>query len=157
MREHVKIKESLRIVVKDSKTGKIIRDEMYYPCNSVWDKFLCMLRLKKCCSTMTTKGREWVARLLGNEGTQAPIDRIGAYDGSTWTWKTITKSITTTDTTNDTLVVSNENDHWGSGSYTKIGCKNSSLTDADRHNEITVNVKISSGQEWWAEIRFDID
>ena len=78
------------------------------------------------------------------------IDRLGAYSG-TWTWKTVTGVYSAT----GIITFSNQSDPWGNGAWTLVGCKNSALSDVNRHNSINVNVTISGGSlQWWVEVQF---
>ena len=150
MEENVKIKESLRIVIRDKKSGEIIRDESYEVKVPFLKRLLYKLLGKKSHATLTSYGKEMVARLYGNVGTAYHINQIGAKRDTTWDYKSSSNSYEAT----GKLKVSNSSDPWDvAGTYTEIRCRNSSDT-GNYHNSISINVTIASGQEWWAEVVF---
>lgn len=151
MKEKINIKEQLTIIVRDSKTKKIIKKQVIPIQTPGFFKrilFKIFPFLKKP-GTITDFGKEQAARLYGNVGTTYSINEIGGYRDTTWDYKTSNNVYVAT----GKLKCDNEANPWTTaGSYTKVGCRNSG--NANRHNEITVSVSISSGQEWWCEIQF---
>ena len=150
LKERIKVSESIRIVVRDKATGKILRDETYEVKVPRLKRLLFRLLGKRAHGTVTSYGKEMAARLYGNVGTAYHINQIGAKRDTTWDYKTSSNSYEAV----GKLKVSNSSDPWDvAGTYTEIRCRNSGDT-GNYHNSISINVTIASGQEWWAEVVF---
>jgi len=148
MRESLKIKESLRIVVVDKETGRIVRDERIDVKVPLWKQFLCKIVGKECHASLTDWGKEQIAKLLGGIGAYS-INQIGTDTGG---WKSASTSYIAT----GTLRVSNSLNPWTTaGQYTWIKCRNSGDT-VNVHNSISIDITISSGQQWWADVDFQV-
>jgi len=145
MIEKTKVTEAIRIVVRDKKTGKIIRDEF----NEIKPKrsFLDWVLGRESHATVLAKGWENIVRLLGNVGTGYYIDQIYCNIGNTMS---TSNSVVVGDDSGATLIVSNSQSPWSTaGQYLWVKTTNS--TSGDVFNSIKVDVQISSDQEWWVE------
>ena len=148
MKEQVHVQEQIRIVVRDKKTGKILRDEFLIikPKRS----FLDWILGRKQHATVLAKGWENIVRLLGNVGTGYYINQLFCNIGNT---VTSNNSVIVGSNSGATLIVSNSQNPWDTpGHYTWVKTRNSSSGDV--FNSISVDVQISSGQEWWVEERW---
>ena len=148
MKEQVHVQEQIRIVVRDKKTGKILRDEFLIikPKRS----FLDWILGRKQHATVLAKGWENIVRLLGNVGTGYYINQLFCNIGNT---VTSNNSVIVGSNSGATLIVSNSQNPWDTaGHYTWVKTRNSS--SGDIFNSISVDVQISSGQEWWVEERW---
>lgn len=148
MIERAKVTEAIRIVVRDKKTGKIIRDEFQIikPKRS----FLDWILGREQHATVLAKGWENIVRLLGNVGTGYYINQLFCNIGNT---VTTNNSVVVGSNSGATLIVSNSQNPWDTaGHYTWVKTRNSS--SGDIFNSISIDVQISSGQEWWVEERW---
>ena len=153
MKENVKIKESIRIVVRDKESGKTVRDDEYpiEPKKTWIDRILG----REGHATMTDWGLTMIAALLGNVSSPKAINQIGAWDSTngTWNWQTSDNSTVT-----DKLKVNNSlsTTRWSiPATYSTIGTRNSGDTLSGHwFDTIGVGVFLGSNQEWWAEIQF---
>jgi len=147
MEEHIRIKERLRLVVQDKKTHKIIEEKIIEPKVSRWGKFLARILGKEVHATVLDYGKEMAAKLYGGISPAYSIDQIGTDNGG---WKSATRTYEAV----GTLRVDNSLDPWTtSGQYNWIKCRSSGDT-VNTHNSIKVDIDISSGQQWWAEVQF---
>jgi len=150
MREKIRIKEKLHIIVRDKYTKEVIRDETIYPKLSKWRRFLDKIVGKDSHATILAFGFEQMVRLLGNVGTQRQIDRII----TTYATVATSNSVDVGGASGSTLYVNNSaNPFDTAGVYTWIKTANSGAVTS-YINSITVNINISSDQEWWSEIEF---
>ena len=145
MEEEIKIVESVRIVVRDRRTGKILRDETFTTRKK--RSFIDRILGRESHATVLAKGWENIVRLLGNVGTGYPINQIYSNIGATVSTE---NTVIVGSDSGATLRVSNSLHPWTTaGNYTWVKTRNS--TSGDIFNSISVNVSISSGQEWWVE------
>lgn len=152
MRENVKVREILKYTIIDSKTGKVIeKKEIEITPKKGLRSFFKRIFGKENHATIKAFGFEQMARLLGNVGTQYPINEIGTDTGG---WKASTNSVAVGGASGSTLFVNNSNAHWTTaGHYSWIQTRNSGASTS-YHNSISISLDIASGQEWWAEIEF---
>jgi len=147
MKENVKVEESIRVVIRDKRTGEIIRDEYLKTKKGFLERILGKILGKTDHNTVLAKGWENIVRLLGNVGTGYYIDQLLTNIGSP---KTSENTVVVGSDSGATLRVSNSLHPWDSaGHYTWVKTRNSS--SGDIFNSIKVDVYISSGQEWWVE------
>ena len=147
MKENVKVEESIRVVIRDKRTGKIIRDEYLGARKGFLERILGKILGRDDHNTVLAKGWENIVRLLGNVGTGYPINQIYSNIGATVSTE---NTVIVGSDSGATLRVSNSLHPWDTaGHYTWVKTRNSS--SGDIFNSIKVDVYISSGQEWWVE------
>ena len=120
----IKIEESIEYTIIEKTTGRTV------------DAGIPIFR-----DTFTTWGKEQVARLVGEVGSQYPIDEVRARVSGAWN----TVAATSIAVVNGSLRVE-------SGTFTTSGTYDvvaggSSLYAGANHNEISTSVPLSSGQE----------
>jgi len=146
MKENVRVEESIRIVVRDKRTGEIIRDEILKE-PSFFKRIIGKILGRTEHNTVLAKGWENIVRLLGNVGTGYYINQMFSNIGDTVSTE---NTVIVGSDSGATLRVSNSLHPWDSaGHYTWVKTRSSS--SGDIFNSIKVDVYISSGQEWWVE------
>jgi len=146
LEEKIKIQEQVRIVVRDKKTGKILRDEILKEPGFL-RRIIGKILGRTDHNTVLAKGWENIVRLLGNVGTGYPINQLYSNIGDTVSTE---NTVIVGSDSGATLRVSNSLHPWDTaGHYTWVKTRNSS--SGDIFNSIKVDVYISSGQEWWVE------
>jgi len=154
--QKVSVKEEVEIIIRD-KDGKE-RIISYKPeKSSFFSKIKEYLGIKEH-SSITSYGFEQMAKLLGNYTTDGPyyIDQLGSsISASTWQWKSLSGIVIYEGGAGSTLSINNSLDPWTSTGvdYIKIATRRSTNT-AEYHNTIGIQVKIGTGGQWWAEMRF---
>jgi len=88
----------------------------------------------------TSWGKEQVARLVGNIGSQYPINEVRVRVNGSWATLPSTNSIE-----NGSLKVMTDGTFTTAGTYDLVAGGNSSYTGAN-HNEISTNIPLESGQ-----------
>jgi hypothetical protein len=100
--------------------------------------------------TITNYGRNTVAKALFNITPNYPINSIGAIRTVTTTWFTPTITYEAT----GKIRIHNENNPWtAADTYSVIRTSNSSLDRSTwYHTSENIHVKLTSGEDFWAEI-----
>jgi len=158
MKERIKIEEKLHIVIRDKHTKEVIKRMTIVPKVPIWKNILYKLLGKEIHATVSDTGKNQAAILFGGLSGY-PVNCLDVYRGG---WNTADRKdgtdINRTTESVGKFKINNQPSPWTTaGTYTLLRCSNTNWTMGDAtnyHNEISINVTITSDQEWWAEVEF---
>lgn len=160
-RETIDIEERLTVYIRNNETGKIKEYVIKKPWKemSLWEKILHWTHIRRRPGTISTAGKEAVARLYGGVagGTHAVIDRVSHNSGG-WIAGNA-KTCVIAEPATGTVTYTNEATPWAATTAaTSVGLVSSGYDYTLPYHTITLagTLKTSSDYNWWVKIELTI-